>query len=92
MSIVSSLKKDGFVQRYGLEDMFRFYYTCVPNDSKNQNDYECLKGKFDTCYSDTRYDETKWLELSVPKIIPKDYHSVYLHFLQKDKTIRVLGE
>jgi hypothetical protein len=74
----SEILRDGFVQRYGMEDMFNVYYTCFPVDEKEKL-YECLKGKFDACYSDNLFwKERSWKELAVPKLFPKRYHLPFM--------------
>ena len=87
MSVAKRLSQDTFVMNYGHESTFRVYYTCIPRD--DMMGYECLKGKFDTCYSNIYYDEKKWKEVSIPKVIPLQFHSSYISKLNNADTIIV---
>lgn len=89
MSVAEKIMNDTYVAHYGVSDMFRVYYTCFPV-SKKKNTYECIKGKFDPCYSDTRYYERDWKETSVPKLIPEKYHPAYLHYKNPEMSLAIL--
>jgi hypothetical protein len=80
MPTASEILNDPFMARYGQEDMFKVYYTCFPVD-KQEKLYECLKGKFDGCYSDKyMWIEPTWKTVSVPKVLPLRYHLPYTQF------------
>ncbi len=81
---------DPYVMRYvPRRDAWTTYYTCIPTDSKRTT-YECFYGGVDTCYSDKKYDEHKWLEKHVPFYVPKFLHESYLNRITPDRCVRIL--
>jgi hypothetical protein len=69
------LLDDNMTIRYGNEP-FSIYYTCILNEKYKK--YECIKGLYDTVWSNNTYTMKNWNEYTVPKIIPNTYHEYYL--------------
>ena len=82
---------DPFVRRFGSEDTFRVYYTCIPSN-KHKTAYECVKGKVDTRYSLREYPEKDWMLTSVSKLIPKSFHESYLSGKHRDRFFRIVKD
>ena len=94
MSVARSIQMDPMVQRYGTDDMFNVYYTCFLKDYRSKYiSFECVKGKFDACYSDKHF----WsylgsIETSVPKLVPQGYHESYLNLKHSNMSMTILKD
>lgn len=79
---------DTYMMHYGASDMLKVYYTCFPsNDGKR---YDCVKGQFDSCWSEKRYSEYSWKVVTAPRIIPEKYHVSYLNYKSPGENMIIL--
>lgn len=79
---------DTYMMHYGASDMLKVYYTCFP--SKDKKRYDCVKGQFDSCWSNTKYYEDDWKVITAPRIIPEKYHVAYLNFKNPGENMLIL--
>jgi hypothetical protein len=81
MSEIDKVLNDPNVINYNGNSKFQTYYTCFP---KTLQSYDCLNGVFDTSYSEFDYFTSTWKVYSVPKIIPKKFHTSYIQYISRN--------
>lgn len=86
---IRQILEDPFLVRYRRVTLWNTFYTCIPVDKK-ETSYECVSGLLDTCWTMNEYDQSKWLETSVPFYIPSSFHESHLNGKMPDRIVRII--